>query len=205
MTRSLNNSTGSRRPKIYLALLLLLCLLMVIYLLFKKATTPSETIKKPLPVNQAQTNPSAISPEQQEDIIRDSEGYEILSEDLLQGYASTKQSPQEDLQQLMGLLDSYNILIKGTGFPAFGENRELTAALQGENPYKTRFINKAHPAVNSLGEIIDRWGSPIFFHSVDSKQIGIRMAGPDKAMWSADDIYHEPEGSPLSSSTQITQ
>jgi hypothetical protein len=42
--------------------------------------------------------------------------------------------------------------------------------------------------MNSNGELMDRWGTPIFFHALSKDQMEIRSAGPDRVMWTADDV-----------------
>ena len=36
--------------------------------------------------------------------------------------------------------------------------------------------------------ILDRWGAPYFFHQLSKNEMEIRSAGPDKAMWTNDDV-----------------
>ena len=43
-------------------------------------------------------------------------------------------------------------------------------------------------SVNSAGELVDRWGTPVFFHALARDQMEIRSAGPDRKMWTSDDI-----------------
>jgi hypothetical protein len=43
-------------------------------------------------------------------------------------------------------------------------------------------------SMNSNGELMDRWGTPIFFHALSKDQMEIRSAGPDRVMWTADDV-----------------
>ncbi len=42
--------------------------------------------------------------------------------------------------------------------------------------------------VNDNGELVDRWGTPYFFHQISGADTEIRSAGPDKIMYTADDI-----------------
>ena len=43
--------------------------------------------------------------------------------------------------------------------------------------------------------MVDRWGSPLFFHAVGDQRFEIRSAGPDQEMWSGDDIHLNADGS----------
>jgi hypothetical protein len=76
---------------------------------------------------------------------------------------------------------------------AFGENPvgtnpEITRALSGENPKQINFLKPDGNRVNAKGELIDTWGTPYFFHQISGTEMEIRSAGPDKKMWTADDL-----------------
>ena len=70
-----------------------------------------------------------------------------------------------------------------------GTNPEITSALNGGNPKQARFLNPdAGMRINAKGELIDPWGTPYFFHQLSGTDMEIRSAGPDKRMWTADDL-----------------
>lgn len=69
-----------------------------------------------------------------------------------------------------------------------GNNAEITKALLGANRTKTQFVVPGDPHVNAAGEFCDPWGTPYFFHALSAREMEIRSAGPDKRMWTADDI-----------------
>lgn len=69
-----------------------------------------------------------------------------------------------------------------------GTNAEITSALLGENPKQTSFEVPTGSSVNAQGEMIDRWSTPYFFHQISGTQMEIRSAGPDRKMWSSDDV-----------------
>jgi hypothetical protein len=70
-----------------------------------------------------------------------------------------------------------------------GTNLEITRALNGENPRQVRFLRvEDGMRVNSKGELIDAWGTPYFFHQLSGTEMEIHSAGPDKKMWTADDL-----------------
>jgi len=119
----------------------------------------------------------------------DSEGYQILEVDLLDGFGSDGRTPQEDIEQVVGLISSYHTLVKGNR-GSWGENRELAKILTGENSHRLRLISPDHPALNDSGELVDRWGTPIFFHALSAEVIEVRMAGPDRAMYTGDDLFY---------------
>ena len=70
-----------------------------------------------------------------------------------------------------------------------GSNAEITRALGGENPQQVNFINPdAGMRLNANGELIDAWGTPFFFHQLSGTEMEIHSAGPDKIMWTDDDL-----------------
>ena len=70
-----------------------------------------------------------------------------------------------------------------------GTNPEITEALNGGNPKQARFINEESGLrINGRGELVDSWGTPFFFHQLSGTEMEIRSAGPDKRMWTADDL-----------------
>jgi hypothetical protein len=70
-----------------------------------------------------------------------------------------------------------------------GTNPEITAALNGGNPKQINFIKPdAGMRINEKGELVDAWGTPLFFHQISGTETEIRSAGPDKIMWTHDDL-----------------
>lgn len=70
-----------------------------------------------------------------------------------------------------------------------GNNAEITKALDGGNPKEVKFLSPDKGMrINEKGELVDSWGTPFFFHQLSGTEMEIRSAGPDKKMWTSDDI-----------------
>jgi hypothetical protein len=70
-----------------------------------------------------------------------------------------------------------------------GTNPEITSQLSGNNPKHINFLNaEAGMRVNENGELVDAWGTPYFFHQLSGTDMEIHSAGPDRIMWTADDL-----------------
>jgi hypothetical protein len=70
-----------------------------------------------------------------------------------------------------------------------GTNPEITAALMGDNAKHINFITPdSGLVVNDKGEMLDAWGTPLFFHQLSGHEMEIRSAGQDKKMWTFDDL-----------------
>ena len=65
-------------------------------------------------------------------------------------------------------------------------NAEIAAALNGGNRKRARLLQEGLP-MNGNGELVDRWGTPYFFHQLSKTNMEIRSAGPDLQMWTDDD------------------
>ena len=96
-------------------------------------------------------------------------------------------SAREDLRILQGVFRAWQRRGKGTGNPV-GTNREITAALTGRNAWRLAFIPADHPAINSQGELCDRWGTPLHFHQLSGTRMEVRSNGPDRMRFTGDDI-----------------
>jgi hypothetical protein len=69
-----------------------------------------------------------------------------------------------------------------------GSNAEIMRAVMGANPAKARLGPPEGQGLNPEGELIDKWGTPYFFHQLSKDKMEVRSAGPDKVMWTQDDI-----------------
>jgi hypothetical protein len=92
-----------------------------------------------------------------------------------------------DLHILTACLANFRSNFPRAGDPV-GTNAEITAALTGKNPLRYAVIPPNHPAINRAGELCDRWGTPFFFHAESGTRMTVRSAGPDRKMWTEDDI-----------------
>lgn len=97
-------------------------------------------------------------------------------------------SAQQDLQTLHGLLGEYRRHLGGN---PVGDNAEITAALSGANPKRLACLPANGPFLDASGHLIDRWGTPYFFHALSGEHMEIHSAGPDHEFHSADDLRGE--------------
>jgi hypothetical protein len=92
----------------------------------------------------------------------------------------------DDVEAVSQILEEYR---RAFGAMPVGEqNDEIVRRLQGENPLGIAVLPKSHPALNGNGELLDRWGTPYRFHPESFWLMTVRSAGPDRQMWSNDDI-----------------
>jgi hypothetical protein len=93
--------------------------------------------------------------------------------------------PETAVENMRSVFRNYASILAGN---PVGTNPEITQALQGENPKHINFLKEDGNRVNSQGELVDSWGTPYFFHQLSASQMEIRSAGPDRILYTSDDL-----------------
>jgi hypothetical protein len=93
-----------------------------------------------------------------------------------------------DLDKIQLMLRDYRTL---TGGNPVGTNAEIMKAIMGGNPKHAMLGPPDGQSLNGDGELVDRWGTPYFFHQISGTYMEIHSAGPDKKMWTSDDIISQ--------------
>lgn len=97
-----------------------------------------------------------------------------------------KLAPATVLENMRTAIRDYGSMFGGN---PVGNNAEITRALNGDNPKQAKFLRPdSGLRINGKGELIDPWGTPLFFHQISGSETEIRSAGPDKVMWTSDDL-----------------
>jgi hypothetical protein len=94
-------------------------------------------------------------------------------------------SPRDDVATVAELFANY---LEAFRKLPVGTNPEITAALAGDNARGHAPLAPDNRAINAAGELVDRWGTPYFFHHVSREVMEIRAAGPDRRHFTADDV-----------------
>lgn len=94
--------------------------------------------------------------------------------------------PEAEPKIVHEILNSY--LRYFGGYPAGESNQQIMYALLGANREKLPFIPSDHPRINQQGELIDAWGTPFFFHQNSRTSMEVRSAGPDRLLYTDDDL-----------------
>lgn len=114
--------------------------------------------------------------------------------EILAHYGDAATRPEDDLHAMAHAFSNLMLLAKGNAPFRMGANEEFAAALLGKNAAGTVFLVPPHACLNASGQIVDRWGTPLFFHVRDAARIDIRSAGPDHMLWTADDLHRQHDG-----------
>jgi hypothetical protein len=91
----------------------------------------------------------------------------------------------KDMDDIQFMLRDYRTRL---GDNPTGTNAEIMKEVMGGNRVQARLGPPEGQRLNEQGELVDRWGAPYFFHQLSKNEMEIRSAGPDRAMWTADDI-----------------
>jgi hypothetical protein len=119
----------------------------------------------------------------------------LIGEVILRDYANTNLPPQNDLTVMSHLMQNSLLLLKSAANRPLSANEDWADFFTGKNAAHERFFSDNHPALNAKGQLIDRWGTPLFFHALGGGRYEIRSAGPDKVMWTSDDVHRNADGS----------
>ena len=119
----------------------------------------------------------------------------LLGETILRGYADTNLPPEHDLTLMSRLMDNSVLLLKSAANRPLSANEDWADLFRGKNSAHEVFLPERHAALNTQGQLVDRWNSPLFIHALGSGRYELRSAGPDKKLWTGDDLHRNADGS----------
>jgi hypothetical protein len=147
------------------------------------------------PVPVPQISPAAPSPRTEESRYANRRD---LTDPLVASYPPSMPPPRRasvdnpevaaDFEEVALMLRNYRAL---TGENPVGTNAEIVKALNGDNPKGAHLGPPDGEGLNENGELIDRWGTPYFFHALTKDLMEIHSAGPDRRMWNEDDLVSD--------------
>ncbi|WP_156344994.1 hypothetical protein [Verrucomicrobium spinosum] len=72
-----------------------------------------------------------------------------------------------------------------------GHNELIVSSILGSNEKNVQLLPSDSPAIQR-GELVDEWGTPYWFHTLTDRYIEVRSAGPDRELFTSDDITTHP-------------
>lgn len=90
-----------------------------------------------------------------------------------------------DLENVQDMFRNFRTRMKEN---PVGTNAEIMKAVMGGNPTNAQLGPPEGQSLNEQGELLDRWGTPYFFHQLSKETMEVRSAGPDRVLWNADDL-----------------
>lgn len=158
------------RTQVFWTTGLLMLLAAAIWLMTRPEQEPSRKVPAPAPPRPAV--PAAAPPQAQAPLP-------------MQPDVGVENEAASDLQRITIMLRDYRTI---AGDNPIGSNAEIMQALSGDNPRQAKILPEDMP-LNSNGELVDRWGTPYFFHHLSRNSMEIRSAGADRRMWTSDDVF----------------
>ena len=153
----------------------------------------SEATKNPVPPVRA---PAEIDSRKATVVERSAAGVAVWpgAEEISKTLGRPDQSVREDLDAVRTVLSNYHSVFGEV--PEGGLNEEITRGLVGDNAKKIAFLIPEPGQLNAAGALLDRWGTPYFFHKLSRNLIDLRSAGPDRKLFTEDDVFDESGGGP---------
>lgn len=119
----------------------------------------------------------------------------LLGETILRGYGDTHFPPENDLTLMSRLMENSLLLLKSAANRPLSANEDWADLFRGRNAAGETFLPDGHVAFNASGQLVDRWGTPLFFHALGGGRYELRSAGPDGKLWTDDDLHRNADGS----------
>ncbi len=101
---------------------------------------------------------------------------------------SAKQTEKEGAREMEDVRSMFRDFHTRLGENPVGSNAEIMKAVMGGNSAGARLGPPLGQELNGDGELVDRWGTPYFFHQLAKDKMEVRSAGPDLRMWTTDDL-----------------
>ena len=92
-----------------------------------------------------------------------------------------------DVRRLHLVLGNFLLAVKDPYRPPLGDNRDITRALTGANRRGLVMVKGDDAGIRD-GQLVDRWGTPYWFHPRAPDVIDIVSAGPDRVLFTGDDL-----------------
>lgn len=171
-------------------------LLVAVLLLFKmrwKFSKPRPAIQQAATTQTIQTGITAVVVSPSVNTIS-GQSTLLLGETILRDYANTNFPPENDLTLMSRLMENSLLLLKSAADRPLSANEDWADLFRGKNTAREEFIPARHIALNTQGQLVDRWASPLFFHALGGGRYEIHSAGPDKKLWTSDDLERSYDG-----------
>lgn len=107
---------------------------------------------------------------------------------LLRHYGDADRSALNDLQLVEEVLQRFWLLFKDPDLLVVGSNEDVLRCLTGGNPERIAFVSPGNRYIDGEGRLLDRWGTPLFFHAESMTRIEVRSSGPDRRRFTEDDV-----------------
>jgi len=191
-----------KRPGPYLVIFLLLILVILTAWMFHALNSPVIQDRIPTPEKKAAVKEDrgpSLPPLQNTastKSIADSRAIDPMHQQMADQMHAEDSTPLRDLELVSEFITLYG---KAFGGNPTGDNADITMALTGDGGRLPHLFPPRHRTVRG-GQLGDRWGTPYWFHPNSGNQMEIRSAGPDKNLFTLDDVVLNPSPEGLGAS-----
>lgn len=105
-------------------------------------------------------------------------------------------SAAQDVEIVRQLIHQYLTALQRNAGPPIGDDRDLVRVLTGRNPLHLTVIPATNPAISPQGRLLDRFGTPFLIHPLSSRSFQVRSAGPDRKLFTPDDVVIPADNPP---------
>jgi hypothetical protein len=158
----------------------------------KPTGSPTVADQNPPPPSTARSEPIPPSPRPEASRASSRRDFE---NPLVSSYEPSSPAPRHaenaepevaaDFDKVALMLRAYRTI---AGENPVGTNAEIMKAIMGGNPKSAQLGPPDGQTLNGSGELVDRWGTPYFFHQLSKDLTEIHSAGPDRRMGTQDDL-----------------
>lgn len=92
------------------------------------------------------------------------------------------------IRRVQTMVDGMLSAMKDPHRPPLGDNHDIAHALRGGNKYGDVWLDTNDPLFNADGLLVDPWSTPYHFHPRAPDAIDVRSAGPDRILFTRDDL-----------------
>lgn len=173
-----------KRLSSYILAVLLLALLAITYYLTRAVNSPE--LQKAIEKKKANSNPPAVPVSSATTQLPAPPPIDAANMEKAVRLNSPETTVTDDLHIVHEFVELYR---RAFGGNPVGLNEDITAALTGTaDPSRPgRLFPPNSPAIRD-GQMVDRWGTPFWFHPESGTRMEIRSAGPDKNLFTPDDV-----------------
>jgi len=186
--------------RLWLVLIFLPVLMIGLFLLTQMRWKWSKPVKPSSPATESVASNVIVETIPMQPLVGESNNR--IGVTILSGYADTNSPPENDLTLMSHLMETSLLLLKSAANRPLSANEDWANLFRRKNSALEELLPAQHRALNTNGQLIDRWQTPLIFHALGGGRYEIRSAGPDREMWTADDIQRNSNGSFLHGTNQ---
>ena len=156
-----------------------MCLLLVAFVVWRLYSPPEPEV--------VSSEDSVLSPE----LVEESPSPPLPGDEILEGYGEVSTTARDDLRLVRHAVDNFRLLNKHIDARFYSANEDIAELFLGKRGASHPFVSEGAAVLDETGRLIDRWQTPLHFHLQSEGVLDIRSAGPDRELFTEDDVVDE--------------